>query len=247
MNTIHIPKTMQEMENHLNGVERLLTAKKWERAAIVAAFVRLGEHGVSPAKATTSLSTHEFAALGIAGLKSKDTVRNYVQRWLDTHDGIYPDTGADVLLPDDSEWESLPRGTNGTNSVVGASERLREMAKSLTSDELAEVIREAAPQAADAVAASVLYDPPAKQPKPKPVPGGDDATSARMDTMAVISTALGHATAVKLRLDARPDTFVADVDAVKLRRLSEAWSMLADLIEGVDADGLSRLLSEVDG
>ena len=35
MNTIHIPKTMKEMENHLNGVERLLTAKKWERAAIV--------------------------------------------------------------------------------------------------------------------------------------------------------------------------------------------------------------------
>jgi hypothetical protein len=68
-----------------------------------------------------------------------------------------------------------------------------------------------------------------------------------MDTMAVISTALGHATAVKLRLDARPDTFDAQVDAVKLRRLSEAWSMLADLIEGVDADGLARLLSEVDG
>jgi len=117
MNNLIIPASIDEAVSNLNGIEALLTAKGWERAAIVAAFVRLGEHGVSPAKATSSLSTHEFAALGIAGLKSKDTVRTYVQRWLDANNGKHPKPGSKVKLPA-SPWETVNMTSPNTPTRV---------------------------------------------------------------------------------------------------------------------------------
>jgi len=87
--TIHIPDTLEEAVESLNGIDNLLTAKGWERAAIVAAFVRL------PDKRTVDA----FTARGIAGLTHEDTVRRYVLVWLAQSDGVYPEPGADVELP----------------------------------------------------------------------------------------------------------------------------------------------------
>lgn len=81
---IAIPASVEDATAALNGLDQLLTAGEWKRAAIVAAFVDLGEgKGKSVGNATSSISCEAFAALGIAGLKSKDTVRRYVQAWLE--------------------------------------------------------------------------------------------------------------------------------------------------------------------
>jgi hypothetical protein len=126
--TIKIPASIEDAVDHLGSLEQLLVAKDWERAAIVAAFVRLGKQGVSPSKANGGLSTDEFAALGIAGLKSKTTVQTYVKRWLKHTDGIYPEAGAKVLLPE-AEWEPTRTGTDGHSTKKGMEDKLEEMAE----------------------------------------------------------------------------------------------------------------------
>lgn len=85
--------------DELDGMARLLHASDWERAAIVAAFVTLGEgKGKSVGNATSSISPEAFAAKGIAGLKSKDTVRRYVEAWVATGRPP-PEPGQSVALP----------------------------------------------------------------------------------------------------------------------------------------------------
>ena len=84
MGTINIPASIEQAVDVLVGVEALLRAKEWERAAIVAAFVTVSEQGVGAnqvGKVKTDLSPAEFADLGIAGLKSKNTVQEYAKRW----------------------------------------------------------------------------------------------------------------------------------------------------------------------
>ena len=242
MNTIQIPKSLAEAATSLGAIDSLLTAKGWERAAVVAAFVRFDTGTGGSAVEVPHLSARSFAALGIAGLKSDATVRLYVNRWLEYSQGVYPEIGAEVLLPD-TEWEATRTGTNGTSSTAGAKERLSEMAARLDSDELAEAIREAAPEAAAAVAAAVIDHPLPPKPKPKPVPANAEL-EARMDTMAMISTAAGHLTALKLRWDREPDSF-EPVDTDQFRRLSDAYGMLADIVGGFSSGDLDALISEV--
>jgi hypothetical protein len=76
-----IPASIEDATSALTGVERLLTAKEWERCAIVAAFVTLDNKPGPKSSVTSDRSPERFAALGIAGLKSKNTVQRYVERW----------------------------------------------------------------------------------------------------------------------------------------------------------------------
>jgi hypothetical protein len=107
---INIPGTIDEAVASLTGIGALLTAMEWERAAIVAAFVTLDTpDGRKPKLARTSqLSPREFAAKGITGLKSKDTVRAYAQAWqeaINQGEAVAAEPGATVALPD-LTWES---------------------------------------------------------------------------------------------------------------------------------------------
>lgn len=72
-----IPSTLDEVKEHLNGLGKLVTAKEWERAAIVWAWVhRPGSGAHNRLNATSSiqkLTTTQFAKLGIIGLKSKES------------------------------------------------------------------------------------------------------------------------------------------------------------------------------
>lgn len=96
---ITIPASVDEAVDKLGSLGKLLTATEWERAAILAAFVRLDEHGGDKTKTESSLaSTAEFAAKGIVGLKSKDTVRRYVNAWMDEVK-VRPTPGQPVDLP----------------------------------------------------------------------------------------------------------------------------------------------------
>jgi hypothetical protein len=105
MSTITIPASFDEAREKLQGIHALLTATNWERCAILAAYVRVGTqgNGVGQSKAKTSLTPRDFANLGIAGLKSKDTVRKFVQHFLD-HFGRHPEPGEVIDLDSLGPW-----------------------------------------------------------------------------------------------------------------------------------------------
>jgi hypothetical protein len=121
MTTVTMPASIDEAVGALTGIEKLLQAREWERAAIVATFVRAQESGGRPGKAATSrgfLNYDQFAALGINGLRHRDTVRMYEKRWLDVA-GTAPDPGEKVTLPTE-KWPPADRGTDGYDSPEGA-------------------------------------------------------------------------------------------------------------------------------
>lgn len=100
--TRHIPNTITDARDTLTYNGEFATALEWERAAIVAAYVRLANQPGRPTAETVTVdrySPEQFADLGIYGLRSKTTVRRYVERWLDANDGTYPNPGEDVTLP----------------------------------------------------------------------------------------------------------------------------------------------------
>lgn len=90
--------------DELDGVARLLLAKGWERAAIVAAFVEVSELGSNqhskqePVRTDRLLSPVQFSQLGITGLKSKNTIQRYAEEWQKT--GLpRPRQGEEATLP----------------------------------------------------------------------------------------------------------------------------------------------------
>ena len=97
MSTIHLPETIDQAIIQLTGVESLLTATEWERAAIVFTFTELAEGKGKNLNASSSISVVDFAAKGIAGLKSKDTVRRYHELWAEHGDtSIQPGDQAEL-------------------------------------------------------------------------------------------------------------------------------------------------------
>lgn len=77
-----IPASLDEAKADLNGLAALLTAKQWQRAAIVYAFTE-PEQGarMDIAQNRAKLPIRDFARLGIAGLQSDNTVRAYRKAW----------------------------------------------------------------------------------------------------------------------------------------------------------------------
>jgi hypothetical protein len=98
--TVAIPATIEEAVGALTGIDALLTAKGWERAAIVYAFTANQQGSqTDQRKVADRLGVNEFARLGIAGLTTKDTVAYYRSCWLEG--GGDPNIGAGdtVTLP----------------------------------------------------------------------------------------------------------------------------------------------------
>ena len=109
MTTIHIPKTIEDAKTVLDGLGALLTAKQWERAAIVYAFTEEGTNG-RPAKPrnTERFSPVAFAGLGITGLASDNTVRAYRKAWQSAMEKGAPDiTPGDVISVPDLPWKDV--------------------------------------------------------------------------------------------------------------------------------------------
>jgi hypothetical protein len=125
---ITIP-TVDELNDTLVRLDRLLTAKHWERAAIVFAFTTDDRNGCRPDLAGNSarfpLSPTEFARLGFAGLRDRETVARYRQAWqsavdagdakevspgdaVELPDLPWPPPAADYPIPGDPSWEEHP-------------------------------------------------------------------------------------------------------------------------------------------
>lgn len=103
---VHIPETVEGLRKDLGGLERLLVAKRWEKAAIVYAWTEPGEqgdNGHTKREENRPLPIKTFARLGIIGLKHPEEVREYRSAWESAHkDGqasldIKP--GDEVALP----------------------------------------------------------------------------------------------------------------------------------------------------
>lgn len=101
---VTIPATVEELRG-------LATARAWERAAWVYAFT---EDGRTTDRSSEKYTITEFADLGIAGLRSPQTVKRYRDAWTEaTEDGrIHPDaqpTPGDVFALPDLPWPYITK------------------------------------------------------------------------------------------------------------------------------------------
>lgn len=155
-----IPRTLEDATDHLDELGGLLTAKKWERAAIVATFVRLAPgRGQEPAherlrNGASTISVEEFSRLGITGLSQPQAVRKYVQAWLDAHDGEYPKAGSRVFLPT-VDFPPMRTGTDGYETLPGAVATFEKMVEAHGVDTVRDVIM-ATPKVAEEVHRGVV-------------------------------------------------------------------------------------------
>jgi len=107
---VTIPASVEDAIAHLKGIDRLMTAKEWERAAIVAAHVATSTGQGARTELLSSeklLTPNRFAEVGIVGLRSDVTIRRYVEAWQSTG-RPRPKPGETVELP----TEPFPPGEN---------------------------------------------------------------------------------------------------------------------------------------
>lgn len=131
--TITIP-TETELRDTLAGLERLITTKEWERAAIVYAFTTNdgpgGDHDPEVGHGFP-VSMREFARRGFGGLRSKNTVARYRQVWqraIDQGYAIEVRPGDVVNLPI-VPWADFYDSTEGDSRYKGVdTPALREQA-----------------------------------------------------------------------------------------------------------------------
>jgi hypothetical protein len=119
---VSIPNTIKEAKAALGDLDDLITAREWQRAAIVWAFTRDtkgGRPGKNPPE-FGQVSVSEFAKLGIHGLTKRETVAAYRQAWewaiVNGH-AVDAEPGRKVELPD-VEWPGrrTPAGSGGSSS-----------------------------------------------------------------------------------------------------------------------------------
>lgn len=78
--TFTVPSSLSRAKSELVGLDSLVTASEWQRAAIVYAFTHKGTNRYDVAH-ENSCTIREFASLGISGLRTQDTVRRYRDAW----------------------------------------------------------------------------------------------------------------------------------------------------------------------
>jgi hypothetical protein len=265
--TIHTPATVAEAIDRLTGIERLLMSKGWERAAVLATIVRLDNRaGRKPNRwnPTDYLTPGDLARKRIPGLLDPAVIRLYVQRWLDTHDGVYPDPDTEVELPVGPWPPTTPEADDRTTGVTdaeaikeqatadgtGASKALdiaknpRAMAAAIKASPQ---VAAAAAQALEARASKAAAEEAAKAGEapfdtPPPIPEVD---TLRMAIRGMLGTAGGHAQALMIRLRDHPEYVPDDYDARHVKAIQESWSMIGAVLTGATDADFDALLTEV--
>ena len=114
---VHIPASIEEAIKTLQGLGSLLTAKEWERAAIVWAYTKPGKGGQPknpPASGRVPFAV--FARHGIHGLSKKDTVSTYWHKWQDAIDDGWAkevNPGDEIDLPEQPFFPPTPKQSIG--------------------------------------------------------------------------------------------------------------------------------------
>jgi len=150
-----IPGSVEEATEKLADLDGLITARSWQRAAIVYAFVRVGSHGGDrsmPSSGLDRLTPTAFARLGINGLRSAETVRAYHGHWQYAIDqGL-----AEPVLPGQRVAEPDLGFPPNPDSTAGTSRSARSLPvaerAALVSDLLSD------PQVASEVPTAVIVD-----------------------------------------------------------------------------------------
>jgi len=134
MTTIIIPATGAELRGRLDPIDRLLTARRWERAAVVFAFTDVGGPRNTPSHRPPApkLNIRNFAGLGISGLTTPKAVSRYREAWITAIANgwaVPVEPGQEVELPDEPfpAWPYVEGATWEDHAV--------------TSDELVEAAR----------------------------------------------------------------------------------------------------------
>lgn len=106
--------------DNVGGVSALLTTRKWEKAAIVWAYVHSSENQAHVKSDMKPYTPESFAALGIAGLRSKNTVQSYWAAWQNAinNGNAQPVKPGDTINEPATPWP----GTD-TDSRSGTDER----------------------------------------------------------------------------------------------------------------------------
>lgn len=140
---IKIP-TVNELKTKLAGLDRLLTAKRWEKAAIVWAFTTNdgpGRPSNVPATPQFPCPVAEFASLKLSGLNQRETVTRYRKAW---QDAIDLGAACSVQPGDEVDLPELPFPSADDPHLVTAGTGYE------TAEDRAEDIRRLAAQVGDA-------------------------------------------------------------------------------------------------
>lgn len=161
---VQIPASVDEAVDKLGSLGKLLTAKEWERAAILAAFVEVRETTGRPAETRGTPrfeNPRQFAKRGIVGLRDDKTVARYVKAWMNEV-GVRPVSGTEVTLPTTPfPSDSYTGSDTGKGSQVEAvvKSNAPAVAKALAdSAVVARVIDKMTPEAKQALAADLAED-----------------------------------------------------------------------------------------
>lgn len=148
---IKVPKTVSEATAALNGVGQLLTAKEWERAAIVYAFTTVQQgSNQHRRKSDDALGIAEFAALGITGLTNRETVGEYRRAWVEN--GTLDIKPGDTITLPTMDW---PPGQINHRRGSHATEAREYIARN---PKVAVEAIKAVPAVADAVTTAIAND-----------------------------------------------------------------------------------------
>jgi hypothetical protein len=129
---VTMPETVEDAANRCGQLTRLATATEWELAAILATHVNPGEGQgtsvTSDRSRKSGISAREFVeTYKIRSLKSHNTILKYVAIWTE-HVGTRPKPGEVIKLPT-KDWPGTRTGTNGYNTVEGATTTVKNIAE----------------------------------------------------------------------------------------------------------------------
>lgn len=170
---IHIPASIAEAKSALNGIGKLLTAKQWERAAIVYAFTEPGSgQGVRKPLVDSHqrLSIADFAALGVYGLRDRHGVASYRDAWqaaIDDRQAVAVGPGDSVELPNMPWKEAFGEATTDVQERIFRSVvRNPEQFRAAIGDDV-EIATQLARQVVDTPAARFAVEERLSQPVPR--------------------------------------------------------------------------------
>lgn len=264
MPNVTIPASIEDAKERLEGLGALLTARGWERAAIVFAFTAPQQGRRNIGGNPPKLTIREFCALGITGLRDHEAVafhRRTVEQAIRDGLMVEPVPGARLVLP----TVTYPPETNGQGAQPNAGGRgdpvaverraaadpdyARDVAERLARvapDPVAEAVAEHRParEATFRASARRLPEQPFTSP---PVVGDSEAVGLIMEADAIVRRIDTQVYAATLHLEAHREAWGDGAFGTPLQRLrekAERLTTLVDLASGLTEGDLAALLAD---
>lgn len=253
MPSFQVPKTIDNATAELFTLDGLVTASEWRRAAIVFAFTSTEKRGGPRAANRTSssaVSAREFAEMGVAGLRSQDTVRRYRNAWQTAIDAgrVRPVAPGDLVVlpetpfPPHAELAPGERADALTAAAVAEGAGIRSTQQVATHLPAMKAAIKADPKVA-AAAMKALDE--RYEAAPKPIQRTGDATSRPIELVHEFRRLHRSVDAIiSLVIDGKAIVSDAERDAV-LREVEWLRTALGYIEDGVKSDSLDAALAEM--